>query len=157
MANLRITCSESITIDGQRKGTTTNYIIPGVTDVYTRGYELQQGSETILYTTSSAGTGGGSDFDKTGVKYVRITNNGAEPILVTVMAATGGSADEYVYEITRNQSHYLYSHDLSLLAHNTDITDKTTLLGIEKVTATCSRGKGVVDVFVASGGTLYNR
>ena len=59
--------------------------------------------------------------------------------------------------VKNDQSYYLYSHDLSLLAHNTDITDKTTLLGIEKVTATCNRAKGVVDVFIASGGTLYKR
>ena len=43
----------------------------------------------------------------------------------------------------------VFSHDLALLAHNTDITDKTTLLGIEKVTAECKRGRGVIDVFIA--------
>lgn len=154
MATLQITCSERIILDGKQHGKVNNYAIAGIQDVYNRSFTIKQGTESTLYTTSTDG-GGGADFDKQGVKYVRITNNGKEPVLITVMSASGGSADEYVYEITRGQSHYLFSHDLALLAHNTDITDKTTLLGIEKVTAECKRGRGVIDVFIASAGNNY--
>ena len=83
MADLTVTISEGLTLNGKAQGGTASKTITGINDVFKRIVTITN-SETSLYTTTTASKAG-SVFDWDLVKYARITNldsaNGVDLII----------------------------------------------------------------------------
>mgnify|MGYP003132718379 CR=1 FL=1 len=157
MATLKVTHTEDIVLQGRQQGTTRTMSFNNITDVYSRVFSFRQGTSTSLYTTHETTLTGGSVFDDGSIKYVRITNLGLEPLTINVKVETAGTSSgnmSYAYEIQPNESYYLYSHTVAVLADTTDDMSTselgTSLKDIDEVKAYCHRGVGKVEVMVAS-------
>ena len=149
MPNLKVTTKEDIVLQGRQQGSTRTMTFSNIVDVFNRTYSFKQQTLTSLYTTHND-TVSGAVFDDGSVKYVRITNLGAQPIAINVM---GENTLAYAYEIQKVQSMYLYNHSLVVEADDSDAitgTELSTLEDIDEVKAYCHKGAGRVEVFIAS-------
>ena len=156
MATLKVTHTEDIVLQGRQQGTTRTMSFNNITAVYSRVFSFKQGTLITLYSTH-ADTVSGGVFDDGSIKYVRITNLGLEPLTINVKVETAGTSSgnmSYAYEIQPNESYYLYSHTVAVLADTTDDMSTselgTSLKDIDEVKAYCHRGVGKVEVMVAS-------
>ena len=149
MPNLTVTTKESIILQGRQQGSTRAMTFSNIVDVFTRIYSFKQQTLTSLYTTH-ADTVSGAVFDDGSVKYARITNLGAHPLIINVL---GENNLAFAYEIQKGQSMYLYNHSLVMEADDSDAiteSEMQSLEDIDEVKAYCWKGAGRVEVFIAS-------
>ena len=149
MPNLTVTTKESIILQGRQQGSTRAMTFSNIVDVFTRIYSFKQQTLTSLYTTH-ADTVSGAVFDDGSVKYARITNLGAHPLIINVL---GENNFAFAYEIQKGQSMYLYNHSLVMEADDSDAiteSEMQSLEDIDEVKAYCWKGAGRVEVFIAS-------
>lgn len=148
MATLKVTTTENIIFNNRQMGSSKDMVFTNIQDVYNRTFTFGQGTVTTLYTTH-ADTISGGVFDDGSIKYVRITSLNAEPLIIEVNSE--GDLN-YLRELQQGQSAYLYNHNLSTFAEASaiDTADYTALVDIDSVKAYCVRGKGKVEVFIAS-------
>jgi len=75
MANLVVTLTEAVTLNGAARGSTNTLTIAGVDDVYHRIVTVPSGAvDTTLVAFTTAQTGRDGAVDRDNVKYIRITN-----------------------------------------------------------------------------------
>ena len=82
MANLTVTHTEDITLNGQQFGNTNIFSISGINDIFKRIVSIEAGDDatiavfksTVSIAGGTADTGGDSALKKANVKYVRVTN-----------------------------------------------------------------------------------
>ena len=74
MANLIVTHSEDITLNGQQFGGTSTFSVSGINDIYKRIVTCPSGSDTTIaiFDSTEAITDGSIDIQE--AKYVRVTN-----------------------------------------------------------------------------------
>jgi hypothetical protein len=104
MADLVVTLSESVTINGSLRGSTNNVTISDITDTFERVVTCINGNVTTIATfgTQPYSSAGAIDIDR--CKYVRVTNlDTAAWIELAVVTAT----TNYQVLLTPGQSHIL--------------------------------------------------
>tara|TARA_R110002020_G_scaffold370443_2_gene582110 strand:+ start:123 stop:608 length:486 start_codon:yes stop_codon:yes gene_type:complete len=75
MADLTVTLTESVTLNGSARGSTNTLTVSGVDDIYHRIITVPSGaSNTTLVAFTTAQTGRDGAVDRDLVKYIRITN-----------------------------------------------------------------------------------
>ena len=149
MPNLKVTTKEDIVLQGRQQGSTRTMTFANIVDVFNRIYSFKQQTLTSLYTTHED-TVSGAVFDDGSVKYARITNLGAHPLIINVL---GENNFAFAYEIQKGQSMYLYNHSLVMEADDSDAiteSEMQSLEDIDEVKAYCWKGAGRVEVFIAS-------
>ena len=149
MPNLKVTTKEDIVLQGRQQGSTRTMTFSNIVDVFNRTYSFKQQTLTSLYTTHND-TVSGAVFDDGSVKYARITNLGAHPLIINVL---GENNFAFAYEIQKGQSMYLYNHSLVMEADDSDAiteSEMQSLEDIDEVKAYCWKGAGRVEVFIAS-------
>ena len=86
MANLTVTLTESVTLNGTARGSTNSLTLSGVNDVFHRIVTVPAGSSDLTlvsFTNSMENRDGALDRDL--VKYIRITNlDGTNPIILNL-------------------------------------------------------------------------
>ena len=86
MANLTVTLTESVTLNGTARGSTNSLTVSGVNDVFHRIVTVPAGSSDLTlvsFTNSMENRDGALDRDL--VKYIRITNlDGTNPIILNL-------------------------------------------------------------------------
>ena len=118
MADLTVTTTETITLNGRDQGSTTTSTITGINDLFKRTVTVA-GTEIVLYTTNTSAVGG-SVFDEDLVKYVRITNLDTSNNVDLIIANTG--SDEVGLQLKPGKSFILWDHDQHMIALGTAIT-----------------------------------
>ena len=75
MADLTVTITESVTLNGGARGSTNTLTVSGVDDIYHRIVTVPSGAaDTTLVAFTTAQTGRDGAVDRDNVKYIRITN-----------------------------------------------------------------------------------
>ena len=85
MATLTITVSESVTLQGKNHGTSNTTTISSIAEIYKRIMAIDNSASVVLYTCGTSTKAAGSAFDSDDIKYVRMTNIGAQPINIKVI------------------------------------------------------------------------
>ena len=74
MADLTVTLTESITVNGHQYGGTKTYTVSSIVDVYKRILTVPTGVDTTLVSFKATVGSADSAMDIQNVKYIRITN-----------------------------------------------------------------------------------
>ena len=74
MANLSVTHSEDITLNGQEFGGTSTFSVSGINDIYKRIVTCPSGSDTTIAIFDSTEAIADGSIDIQEAKYVRVTN-----------------------------------------------------------------------------------
>ena len=119
MADLVVSVSEKITLNGKSQGGTVSKTITGINDCFKRIVTITD-VEASLYTTTTA-TKSGSVFDWDLVKYARITNLDASNGVDIIIKQSSGNA-EAGFRLLAGKSFILWDHSADFEAHNTAVT-----------------------------------
>ena len=119
MADLVVSVSEKITLNGKSQGGTVSKTITGINDCFKRIVTITD-VEASLYTTTTA-TKSGSVFDWDLVKYARITNLDASNGVDIIIKQNSGNA-EAGFRLLAGKSFILWDHSADFEAHNTAVT-----------------------------------
>tara|TARA_R100001244_G_scaffold113201_1_gene83830 strand:- start:1220 stop:1663 length:444 start_codon:yes stop_codon:yes gene_type:complete len=146
MADLTISVTESVTINGATRGSTNTKVIASIIDTLERVVTVPT-SEVNLYSTH-ASIPGGSIFDKDLVKYVRITNTDATNFIL--LRISNDANDEFLYKLGLGESFILHNHSGSMNGTENAVASTGGLEKITDVTAQSDTASCQVEVFVAS-------
>tara|TARA_R110002020_G_scaffold164222_2_gene350748 strand:+ start:3104 stop:3568 length:465 start_codon:yes stop_codon:yes gene_type:complete len=91
MANLNVTVTEELTLNGSDRGSTNTLSIASVTQVYHRIVTCPTGVDTTVATFQTATSTSDNALDLEDVKYIRVTNLSASDVKLSLQAA--GSED----------------------------------------------------------------
>ena len=106
MADLSITITDAVTINGYARGGTQSLSITGINDVGERTITVPT-SEVTIYSTHATDVAGAT-YDKDLIKYSRVTN--LDETNFVDLRITNENADEFVYRLYAGQSFILHSH-----------------------------------------------
>ena len=154
MATLKVTVTESVTINGKDMGGTySGFSNASITQVEKRIVNATT-TETTLYDAANATADvedaieGGAAWDDDSVKYVRITNLAANSTHVIIVVKNDDD-DEFLYKLFGTESLLLYRHNSAFHAKEgaTAIGD---VQSIDLVTAQAVSSTQAVELFIAS-------
>ena len=112
MADLSVTLTESVTLNGSVRGTTNELTVTGITDTFERIVTCIEGNVTTIATfgTQPYSAAGAIDVDR--CKYIRVTNLDAAG---WIELAIVGTSDNYQVLLTPQSSHILCQSEAILL------------------------------------------
>ena len=112
MADLSVTLTESVTLNGSVRGTTNELTVTGITDTFERIVTCIEGNVTTIATfgTQPYSAAGAIDVDRS--KYIRVTNLDTEG---WIELAIVGTSDTYKVLLTPQTSHILSQSETILL------------------------------------------
>ena len=112
MADLSVTLTESVTLNGSVRGTTNNLTVAGIVDTFERIVTCIEGNVTTIATfgTQPYSAAGAIDVDR--CKYIRVTNLDTEG---WIELAIVGTSDNYQVLLTPQTSHILSQSEAILL------------------------------------------
>jgi len=125
MADLVVTITENISLNGKAQGASTAKTITGVTDLYKRTITVPT-TEVDLYTTATSSVSG-SKFDEDLVKFVRITNLDSSNDIDLLIANT--DSEETGVQLKAGKSFILWEHDLNMVAKDSALTVTSAVAG----------------------------
>ena len=88
MANLNVTVTEELTLNGSDRGSTHTLSIASVTQVYHRIVTCPTGVDTTVATFQTATSTSDNALDLEDVKYIRVTNLSASDVKLSLQAAS---------------------------------------------------------------------
>tara|TARA_Y100001963_G_scaffold30428_1_gene41634 strand:- start:380 stop:829 length:450 start_codon:yes stop_codon:yes gene_type:complete len=88
MADLVVTISESVTVNGALRGSTNNLTVTGITDTFERVVTCPHSSTTTIATFSSNVYDSAGAIDTENVKYIRVSNLSTTHDMYIGVAAT---------------------------------------------------------------------
>ena len=148
MADLTVTITESVTINGAVRGSTNELTTSDIVDTFERTVTCTHSETTIVAEFGATPHAAGSNLDRDNVKYLRITNldntNECEVAFV-------GSATLYQVRLRAGASHILCNGDDILLAEADTSPSFGTLEDLASVQVRpISTNNIQVEVFAAS-------
>jgi len=88
MADLVVTISESVTVNGALRGSTNNLTVTGITDTFERVVTCPHSATTTIATFSSNVYDSAGAIDTENVKYIRVSNLSTTHDMYIGVAAT---------------------------------------------------------------------
>tara|TARA_R100000805_G_C3540317_1_gene55635 strand:+ start:84 stop:563 length:480 start_codon:yes stop_codon:yes gene_type:complete len=158
MANLTVTHTESITLNGQDFGNTNVFSISGINNVYKRIVTCPANVDTTILRTGVTVDVTDSSMDVQNVKYIRVTNLDASnsvnlnlQIDITESDSGASAANETATILLAAGQSFVMgtSHD-SVAAHDTDASVQTTLHDLESILIDPSANEVKLEVIAAS-------
>ena len=148
MADLTVTISEGVNIDGVQRGSSITTSIPDIMDIYDRVITVPTSTAVSLYSTHASNVAG-DIFDADFVKYVRITNkDSANYITLTI---TGASGDIFYYKLPAGRTLVLWDHKTIMDTTRTCEGEwEYALADLSGVTAVANSAEVRTSVFIAS-------
>ena len=148
MADLTVTITESVTINGALRGSNNTLTVSSITDTFERVVTCPQSATTTIATFSSNVYDSAGAIDTQNVKYIRVTN-----LSTTADCSLGvaGAASNYTILIPAGNSHIIARADDVLLAEADAVPTYGSLADITKleIRPTASTDTDV-EIFVAS-------
>ena len=158
MANLTVTHTESITLNGQEFGGTNIYTVAGINNIYKRIVTCPANVDTTILRTGVTVDVTDSSMDVQNVKYIRVTNlDGSNSVNLNLQIDTteSGSGASAVNEtatilLAAGESFVMgTSHD-SIAAYDADSSVQTTLHDLESILIDPSANEVKLEVIAAS-------
>lgn len=148
MADLSVTLSESVTLNGSVRGTTNTLTVTDIIDTFERVVTCPALQTTTIATFATNVYDSVGAIDTQNAKYVRITNLSADQ---DMELAVVGAATLYQVHIVAGHSHILCRTDDAMLAEADTSPSFGTMADIVSIQARPTAGSDVsVEVFVAS-------
>ncbi len=141
MANLTVTHTEDITLNGQQFGSTNSLQITGINDIYKRIVTCPADVDTTIFRSGVTVDVTDSSMDVQNVKYIRVTNldaSNAVNLNLQIDTTESGSGASAVNEtatilLSAGESFVMgTSHD-SIAVYDTDGSVQTTLHDLESI------------------------
>ena len=158
MANLTVTHTESITLNGQDFGNTNVFSITGINNIYKRIVTCPADVDTTILRTGVTVDVTDSSMDVQNVKYIRVTNlDGSNSVNLNLQIDTteSGSGASAVNEtatilLAAGESFVMgTSHD-SVAAYDADGSVQTTLHDLESILIDPSANEVQLEIIAAS-------
>jgi len=146
MADLTVTITDEVKIEGKNKGNTSIQLITGINDVYNRIITIPV-TETNVYSTDRTLVSG-STLDEDLIKYARITNKDATNFVT--LRISNDDNDEVLYKLGAGETFVLYNHASSLDAIDNAVQAIASEGSIKDITAIANTLPCKLDVLVAS-------
>lgn len=150
MADLVVTISESVTINGALRGSSNNLTVTGIEDTFERVVTCPHSNTTTIATFNSNVYGSAGALDLENCKYIRVTNIDTSDGVIDLAIVTENT--NYQVVMTAGSSHLLCQADTAAIAEADTTPNFPTL---EDVTSIQVRPRGAsanvdVEIFVAS-------
>ena len=155
MADLTVTLTEDITVNGHQYGGTKSFIISSIVDVYKRILTVPASVDTTLVSfKSTVGVADGA-MDIQNVKYIRITNlDGSNAVNLSLQIDTAendtAAADSATVLLEAGKSFILGTPHDSVAVDDDDAGIVTTLHDLESILVDSSSHAVRMEVLVAS-------
>jgi len=148
MADLTVTISEAVTLNGSVRGTTNNLTISDIIDTFERVVTCPALQTTTIATFATNVYDSVGAIDAQGAKYVRITNLSSE---YDMELAVVGAATLYQVHIVAGHSHIICRTDDAMLSEADTSPSFGTMADIASIQARPTAGSDIsVEIFVAS-------
>jgi len=148
MADLVVTISESVTINGALRGSSNSLTVASITDTFERVVTCPHSNTTTIATFNSSVSGSAGALDLENCKYIRVTNV-SETATMDLAVVTENT--NYQVVMTAGSSHILCQADTAAIAEADTTPNFPTL---EDITSIQVRPRSTddadVEIFVAS-------
>ena len=149
MADLTVTLSESVTINGAVRGSTNNLTGTGIEDTFERTVTCPHSNTTTIATFNSNVYGSAGALDLDNCKYIRVTNIDTEDGVIDLAIVTENT--NYQVVMTAGSSHLLCQADTAAIAEADTTPNFPTLEDITSIQVRPRASADVdVEIFVAS-------
>ena len=149
MADLTVTISESVTVNGALRGSTNNLTITSITDTFERIVTCPHSNTTTIATFNSSVAGSAGALDLENCKYIRVTNLGTTTEVIDLAIVTENT--NYQVVMTAGTSHMLCQADTAAIAEADTTPNFPTLEDITSIQVRPRSTDDVdVEIFVAS-------
>ena len=155
MADLTVTITESVTLNGAARGSTNTLTVAGVDDVYHRIITVPASVDTTLVNFHATVGASDSSLDVENVKYIRCTNlDSSNPINLSLQVDVGeddSAADASATILLEAGKSFIMGSPSDGIAVDDDAdTIITTLNNLESIIADSASAAVQMEVFVAS-------
>ena len=148
MANLVVTVSESVTINGALRGSSNSLTVTDITDTFERGVTCPHSNTTTIATFNSNVYGSAGALDLENCKYIRVTNLSATAVMDLAIVTENTN---YQVVMTAGTSHLLCQADTAAIAEADTTPNFPTLEDITSIQVRPRSTDDVdVEIFVAS-------
>lgn len=148
MANLVVTVSESVTINGALRGSTNSLTVTDITDTFERVVTCPHSNTTTIATFNSNVYGSAGALDLENCKYIRLTNLSATAVMDLAIVTENTN---YQVVMTAGTSHLLCQADTAAIAEADTTPNFPTLEDITSIQVRPRSTDDVdVEIFVAS-------
>tara|TARA_R100000742_G_C4187714_1_gene20792 strand:+ start:52 stop:504 length:453 start_codon:yes stop_codon:yes gene_type:complete len=149
MANLTITISESVVVNGALRGSTNNLIVEDIRDTFERIVTCPHSNTTTIATFNSHVYGSAGALDLENCKYIRVTNLSTTAVMDLAIVTENTN---YQVVMTGGTSHLLCQADTAAIGEADNSPNFPTL---EDITSIQVKPRGATDnvdveIFVAS-------
>jgi len=155
MADLVVTITESVTLNGAARGSSNALTVTGVDDVYHRIVTVPSGGDTTLVNFHAAVSTSDSSLDVENVKYIRVTNlDGSNPVNLSLQVDAGendSAADGSATLLLEAKKSFIMGSPSDGIAVDDDAEAiVTTLNNLESIIADSVSAAVQVEIFIAS-------
>ena len=158
MADLTVTHTESVTLNGHQFGGTNSFTVSGINNIYKRIVTCPANVDTTILRTGVTVDVTDSSMDVQNVKYIRVTNlDDSNPVNVNLQidvteSGSGASAANETATILleAGQSIVLGTPHDSIAAYDADASVQTTLHDLESILIDPSANAVKMEVIAAS-------
>ena len=148
MADLTVTVTESVTINGALRGSSNNLTVTGITDTFERVVTCPHSNTTTIATFNSNVYGSAGALDLENCKYIRVTNVSASAVMDLAVVTENTN---YQVVMTAGSSHMLCQADTAAIAEADTTPNFPTLEDITSIQVRPRSTDDVdVEIFVAS-------
>jgi hypothetical protein len=150
MADLTVTLSESVVVNGSLRGSTNNLTVTGIEDTFERIVTCPHSNTTTIATFNSNVYGSAGALDLENCKYIRVTNIDTADGVIDLAVVTENTL--YTVVMTAGASHLLCQADTAAIGE--DDTTTPAFPTLEDITSIQVRPRASanvdVEIFVAS-------
>ena len=155
MADLTVTLTESITVNGHQYGGTKTYTVSSIVDVYKRILTVPTGVDTTLVSFKATVGSADSAMDIQNVKYIRITNlDGTNSVNLSLQIDTdkddSAADDSATILLEAGKSFILGTPHDSVAVNSAAATVITALTDLESILVDSSSHSVRMEILVAS-------
>ena len=154
MADLTVTITENVSLNGANRGSTNTLTISGVDDVYHRIITCPSGSDTTVATFKSTSASGDGALDIEDTKYIRVTNlDSSNPVNLSLQLDSDESSSAADLSTTilleAGRSFIMGTPHESIHADDDAATIVTALTDLESILIDPIENAVQVEVFIA--------
>jgi len=148
MANLAVTITESVTINGALRGSTNTLTVTGIVDTFERVVTCPHSATTTIATFATNVYDSAGAIDAENVRYIRVSNLSDT---YDIEIGVAGAASNYSMLIPAGNSHIIARADDVMLAEADAVPTYGSLADIAKLEVRPTASTNVeVEVFVAT-------
>ena len=158
MADLTVTITESVTLNGTARGSTNTLTVSGVDDVYHRIITCPHDVPVTVATFHATTGASDGSLDVENVKYIRVTNlDGSNPVILDLQIDPAeddsAAADQGAILLEAGKSFIMGSPSDAIVVNSagaTPITALSSLVNLESIIVDPLSEAVKVEVFIAS-------